>query len=398
MAQLWAGVDTGKTHHHCVVIDHDSRRLLSRRVANDEQELLGLLAAVAELAGQDQVTWAVDQADGGAALLIGLLLGHDQRLLYLPGRSVHRAAAGYRGEGKTDARDAAIIADQARMRRDLAPLRPGDTLTVELQLLTSRRADLVADRTRAINRLRGLLTGIFPALERALDLTRTGPLVLVGGYQTPAALRAIGAADLATWLRDRKVRAPDQLAAAAVAAAHQQSVALPGETLAAQLVATLAGEVVALNRQVRDLDQLIEGRFHRHKLAPVIASLPGIGTLLGAEFLAATGGDMAYFGTPDRLAAFAGLAPAPWDSGRIRGNRHRPQRYHRRLQRVFYYSALVSIGSCRESRRFYDRKRAEGKRHTQAVLALARRRVNVLWALLRDQRPYRPAPPAADAA
>jgi hypothetical protein len=126
----------------------------------------------------------------------------------------------------------------------------------------------VADRTRAINRLRGLLTGIFPALERALDLTRTGPLVLVGGYQTPAALRAISAADLATWLRDHKVRAPDQLAAAAVAAAHQQSVALPGETLAAQIVATLAGEVVALNRQVRDLDEFIEGWFRRHKLAP----------------------------------------------------------------------------------------------------------------------------------
>jgi Transposase len=51
MAQVWAGVDTGKTHHHCVVIDHDSRRLLSRRVANDEQQLLALLAAVAELAG-----------------------------------------------------------------------------------------------------------------------------------------------------------------------------------------------------------------------------------------------------------------------------------------------------------------------------------------------------------
>ena len=44
MAQIWAGVDMGKTHHHCVVMDHDGRRLLSRRVANDEQELLALLA------------------------------------------------------------------------------------------------------------------------------------------------------------------------------------------------------------------------------------------------------------------------------------------------------------------------------------------------------------------
>jgi transposase len=400
MARLWTGVDVGKTHHHCVVIDHDGRRLLSRRVANDEPELLALLAAVAELAegDQGQVTWAVDQPDGGAALLIGLLLAAEQRLLYIPGRTVNRAAAGYRGEGKTDARDAAVIADQARMRRDLTPLRPGDQVTVELKLLTGRRADLVADRTRTINRLRALLTSIFPALEQTLDVTNTGPLVLLSAYQTPTALRQVTTAQLAGWLRERKVRGADHLAAQAVAAARRQSVSLPGEHLAAQLVATLAGEVIALTQQIGDLDELIEGRFRRHKLAPLLVSLPGIGTLLGAEFLAATGGDLTFFATPDRLAAFAGLAPAPWDSGRIRGNRHRPTRYHRGLQRVFYYSAQISIGCCPDSRRFYDRKRAEGKRHTQAVLALARRRVNVLWALLRDQRPYQPAPPAADAA
>lgn len=50
------------------------------------------------------------------------------------------------------------------------------------------------------------------------------------------------------------------------------------------------------------------------------------------------------------------------------------------------------------SRKFYDRKRAEGKRHTQAVLALARRRVNVLWALIRDRRSYQVAPPVTVAA
>ncbi len=173
---------------------------------------------------------------------------------------------------------------------------------------------------------------------------------------------------------------------------------LPAEKLTAQLIAGLAGEVIALNEQVRELDKLIEDRFHRHELAPVIESMPGIGPLLGAEFLAATGGDMAAFGTPDRLAGFAGLAPAPRDSGRIRGNLHRPERYHRWLNRVFYHSAMVSITCSQESRAFYDRKRAEGKKHTQAVLALARRRVNVLWALIRDKRTYQPRPPRHAAA
>jgi transposase len=142
------------------------------------------------------------------------------------------------------------------------------------------------------------------------------------------------------------------------------------------------------------MDKLIAARFREHEHAEILASVPGLGPILGAEFVAATGGDIDAFGTPDRLAGFGGVAPAPRDSGKISGNLRRPQRYNRRLQRVFYTSALISIRCCEESRRFYDRKRAEGKRHTQAVLALARRRVNVLWALLRDQRRYQPAPPA----
>ena len=115
---------------------------------------------------------------------------------------------------------------------------------------------------------------------------------------------------------------------------------------------------------------------------------------LGAEFLAATGGDMAPLGSPDRLAGIAGLAPAPRDSGRLRGNLRRPRRYDRRLLRVFYLSALTSIRWCPASKIYYDRKRAQGKRHTQAVIALARRRLNVLWAMLRDGARYQATPTA----
>ncbi|MET8276857.1 IS110 family transposase [Streptomyces sp. NPDC005096] len=390
---IWAGVDAGKTHHHCVVINGQGDKLLSRRVLNDESELLQLLADV--LALSEDVTWAVDLADGGAALLIAVLLTHDQPLIYIPGRMVNRAAGGYRGEGKTDAKDASIIADQARMRRDLHPLRPGDEITIELALLTSRRKDLVADRTRVINRLRGLLNGIFPALERVLDFRTKGALVLLTGYQTPGAIGRLGTKRLGTWLRNRKVYNSEDLAARALEAADGQHTALPGEKLTASMVHTLASQILSLTAEIADIDDQVAERFHQHPHAKVITSLPGIGPLLGAEFLAATGGDMAFFATPDRLAGFAGLAPAPRDSGRVRGNLHRPKRYHRGLQRVFYQSALTSIRSCPESRTFYERKRAEGKRHTQAVLALARRRVNVLWALPRDNRCYSALPPLA---
>ena len=123
---------------------------------------------------------AIDLAGGSASLVIALLLQHGQRVVYLP---VNRVTAGYRGEGKTDAKDAAIIADQARMRRDLRELHVLDEDIAQLQLLSSYRADLAADRTRSINRLRALLAGIFPALERVLDFTNHGPLILISGFK-----------------------------------------------------------------------------------------------------------------------------------------------------------------------------------------------------------------------
>jgi transposase len=396
---VWAGVDAGKGEHYCVVIDADGQRLLSRRVANDEAALLELISDVTAMAVGEEITWAIDLNAGGAALLITLLIAVEQRLLYIPGRTVYHASGSYRGDGKTDAKDAAVIADQARMRRDLQPLRAGDDITVELRILTSRRTDLVADRTRAINRLRAQLLEYFPALERAFDYSSSrAALILLTGYQTPDGLRRTGTARLAAWLRKRKARNADAVATTAIEAANAQHTIVPGQQLAAAMVARLAEEVMALDTEIGDTDTMIEDRFRGHRHAEIILSMPGFGVTLGAEFLAATGGDMTTFDSVDRLAGVAGLAPVPRDSGRISGNLKRPRRYNRRLLRACYLSAHIALHTDPASRRYYDRKRAEGKRHTQAVLALARRRLNVLWAMLRDHTTYQPTAPNATAA
>ncbi|MFF3619331.1 transposase [Streptomyces sp. NPDC002467] len=172
--------------------------------------------------------------------------------------------------------------------------------------------DLVADRTRTVNRLRAQLTG----------------------YQTSAPIRRPGAKRLETWLRNRKVLRAERLAETAVEAAERQHTSLPGEKLTARMVLTPEKVVLVVNEQVAELDKVIEARFRDHRHFEVITSMPGLGIILGAEFPAATGGDMAVFGTPDRLAGFGGVAPVPGDSGKISGDLRRPQRYNRRLRRV----------------------------------------------------------------
>jgi transposase len=116
MPAVWVGIDSGKRAHDCVVIGQAGKVLLSMRVENDQSVLLDLIATVAEIAAGGELCWATDLKAGGAALLIELLTAHGHQLLYIPGRIVHHSAATYRGDGKTDAKDARI-----RTRRGCAP-------------------------------------------------------------------------------------------------------------------------------------------------------------------------------------------------------------------------------------------------------------------------------------
>ena len=388
MTAVWAGIDSGKRAHHCAVIDATGRMLLSRRVANEESALLELVTAVLALAGGDPVVWATDLNAGGAALVIALLAERGQRLLYIPGRIVHHAAATYRGDGKTDAKDARIIADQARMRTDLQPVRGADQISTDLRLLTARRTDLVYDRVRTINRLRATLLEYFPALEAAFDYSKKAPLILLSGYQTPEAIRRTGLTRLAAWLKKRGCRGSANVARKAMDAANAQYTVLRTEAVGSQLVAQLAEQIGAIDTEIARLDEQISERFAQHPDADILLSMPGFGAVLGATFIANTGGDLRAFETVDRLASVAGLAPTPRDSGRISGNHHRPRRFNRRLMRTCYLAALSSLKNSSASRAFYDRKRAEGKSHKQALIALARRRINTLWAMLRDRTTY----------
>lgn len=148
---------------------------------------------------------------------------------------------------------------------------------------------------------------------------------------------------------------------------------------------------------MKRIDKQIRETFRSHPQAEIIESLPGMGPILGAEFVVAAG-DLSAYADAGHLASTAGLVPVPRDSGRRTGNLHRPKRYSRRLRRVFYMSAQTSIIREGPNRDFYLKKRGEGCKHVQAVIALARRRASVLWALLRDGRIFTSVPPVTQAA
>jgi len=391
--RAWAGIDIGKRHHWVCVVDAEGHTMLSQKVANDEATISSTIAAVVGLAAR--VVWAVDIIGAPSALVLALLNQSGQQVRYASGRVVNTMSAGYTGEGKTDAKDAHVIAETLRLRRDLPIVDQATDLVATLALLTARRADLIGDRVRMINRLRDTLTSVFPCLEREFDYSACkGALVLLTGYATPERIRNAGQTRLTGWLKRRHVRDAAGLAARAVTAAGAQQLVLPGQDVAAGIVAELATSLLTLGQRVKDLDTQIVAALEEHPQAAIIQSMPGFGPILGATLLVAAG-DLRAFPSAGHLAAAAGLVPVPNDSGRRTGNLHKPRRYNRLLRHVFYLSAQTSMMREGPNRDYYLKKRQQGRTHTQATIALARRRIDVLWALLRDQRAYTATPPQA---
>lgn len=384
--EIWIGLDVGKEFHHAVVLDDAGEVLADRRVANREADLVKVLDTAGE---HGVVGLVIDQPGSIAQLALALARQREVPVAYIPGLVMRRAADLYPGDAKTDRRDAYVIADTARTRRDQVHwLGVDDDLLVQLRVLNGLDVDLAADSTRHANRLRDALTSISPALERAVGtkLQHAGVRDLLAKYPTPAALRTAGKTRIRTVVSKRSPRMGGSMTERVWKALGEQTVSVPAEATLGRVVAELAVELGRVRDRRDALEAEIEEVFLAHPLGPVLISLPGIGPRTGARILAEIG-DGSGFASGSKLAAYAGLAPVTRQSGiSIRGE-HRSRRGNHRLKNAMFLSAFASLADP-DSRGFYDRKRAEGKRHNAALICLARRRCDVIHAMLRTGEHY----------
>lgn len=385
---VFCGLDVGKGAHHAVALDPDGRRLADGPLPNDEPALRALFG---QLQTHGPVVVVVDQLASIGALSVAVARALGIPVGYLPGLAMRRLADLHPGEGKTDARDAFVIADAARtLPHTVRRIDADDELLAELTVLAGYDNDLAAEVTRLTNRLRDALTHVHPALERLLGghLDRAGVLDLLAAAPTPEQLGRLAPEEIAALLRPRSRRlAAGRLPAQILAALAEQTVTVPGTTAFGRVIAGLARQL----REVRDervhLAEALEQRLEAHPLAAVLTSMPGVGVRTALNLLIHVG-DAAAFPSAAHLASYAGLAPVTRRSGSsIRGEK-RARRGNKALKDTLYLSAFASLRDP-ASRAYYDRKRAEGKTNTASLLCLARRRTDVLYAMIRDRSPYR---------
>ena len=392
---LFIGNDWAEAHHDIELVDGAGQRLARRRLPEGVDGLAALHALVAdhleEDAEVDQVVVGIE-TDRGPWVQALIAAGYTVYAVNPLQVARYRERHGTSG-AKSDPGDAHVLAELVRL--DRAHHRPvsGDSEVAEhVKVLARTHQSMIWSRQRQANALRSMLREFYPAALAAFgdDLASPGALAILSIAPSPEAGRRLSQAKIAAALRragrQRGIEALAERIQAALRAPQLE--AHPGVVGAyTAAVRSLIAVITELVTQTEVLRAEVEAGFGRHPDAEIYLSQPGLGPVLGARVLAEFGDDPHRYADPKARKNYSGMAPITRASGTRRVVLARYAR-NRRLADALYHQAFTALTASPGARAYYDRQRARGATHHQALRALANRLVGILHGCLRHHTRY----------
>jgi transposase len=338
------GADIHKRNHTLVGVGAQTGELLAElQIAADEQGHQAALRWARDLDAER--VWALEDCRQVSRRLEQALLAAGERVVRVAPRLTGLSRRADRMAGKSDPIDALAVARVAvREGPGRLPSAFLDEEAMEIRLLADYREDLVAERTRAQNRLRWHLLDLCPELEAQLPVRSLGSSVH---------LRAI---------IDRLQRL---------------------ESTRAGIARELAERIREITEEVKRLQVEIKALILAHR--PALLEETGCGPLTAATLVGRAAGAERFRGEA-QFARMAGVAPIPVSSGK--SERHRLHRGgDRQLNRALHVIAITRSRLDPETRAYLDKKRAEGKSNREALRCLKRHLARRFYRLLRDPSP-----------
>ncbi len=373
------GLDVGKTSHWACLVTRDGEMLVNGPVANSEPDLDELFSRVGSgaLVVVDQV-----RNIGSLAIRRARMAGLD--VAYLPGTAMHEASKLFAGEAKTDERDAMVIAKTALGIPDaLLPVPAEDEKLEAARSLAAQRSHMVTCATRDKNRLRSVLLESCPAFEAVADLADPHWLSMLEKLGGPWGVMDAGKQALGAVTRGADRSKIDAAWNAAAKSTRPSEYKVAAEN---PQVMMLAKRI----REAREEASLLDGRIMAllkdDSAYQCLLTVPGIGPRTASELV--IGIRIEDFPDHDHLASYCGIAPRNRQSGTSISSVSASRRGNKRLKNLLIFSCNSLVRSKGRFGDYYRRCRDRGMCHGEALKAVARKRLKVIYAIMRDKVPY----------
>ena len=388
--ELQVAVDVGARTHRVAVGDDSGRLLEEFDLEHTAAGLAGFFTRIERLrtSRSAPVAVAMEGFNGWARPLDRQVLDHGWRLYNVNNLKLARYKEIFPAPAKTDAIDARRILELFRLRTHLPVAREvlqeivAATEEAErLKRLTRRRRQLVNEKVRVINRMQSDLQAVCPdLLAITADAENLWFLSLLGAREDIRKLAALRQSSL------RALEGVGRAYCAKIQAWQRQALFSHEAEWAGPMIVADARRLLALKGEIAALDRLIEPLTEACETARRVRTIPGFGPTCSGE-LAGEIGAIERFATEASLALYLGMATLDRSSGTHTGSK-RPRQVNTRAKAAMMIAVARHMEQVPSSRAYYDKKRAQGKAHNQAVRALGRQLVRVIWSMLKHQRDY----------
>ena len=391
MKSLVGGIDVGSERHHVIIMNDKEEILYDREVAQKFSDFHEAIEEFREIEAKEKVTieFAMEGKNGYGTPFDRLLIENGFRLYNVDNLKLRRFKDVFGAEWRNDRRDAKMIAKMLKLREHVDKGKEKAFIEVtkmpsvneKLKILSRHQQSLINEKTRLQSRLKKRIQEVCPDVleygnmnsKKLLRLLIKHPDFSKYKKLTMEALlkiKTIGkkkASLMLDGLRDIQ---------------YLEEMAETYKTI----ISSGAGRVLELKEEITTLDSMLEELGKQSPEVKRLISMSGVATKLSSRLVGEIG-DINRFEKEDQLAVYCGVACINDDSGKSKKTRV-VYKANRICKATMIEIAGCTIRYVPESKVYYEKKRAEGKKHNHALRCLARQLIKVIFKLLKEDRDY----------
>ncbi|WP_367354533.1 IS110 family transposase [Atribacter sp.] len=387
---LLVGIDVGCHSHQVAIAKSNGTYLKEFGISHNASGFNSLFSEITyyESTLKCPVVIGMEGFNGYARPLDQLIQQKGYTLYNINNLKLARFKELFSGPAKTDAIDARKIVEFMRIapsfqeqRRAITEIKPGNGVNQTLKRLTRRRRQLVNEKICIQNRMQADLQSVAPGL---VDLVKNVDSRWYLHFLTcRPSLR-----QLATMRKESllKIKGVGKKYAAVIASWQKEAHFSTDVDLVSSMIIEDAKRILELMEAIATIEQELEPLGEQSDLAVTIGSIPGFGLISSAE-LAGEIDNLSRFPSEKSLALYLGMAPLDNSSGKKEGCKI-AKSVNTRAKAAMMVAVAHHSWQVEESKRYYEKKRAEGKKHNQAIRSLGRHLVRVIWSLIKEKRFY----------
>ena len=384
------GIDIGKNHHEASIVSPEGKQIgRSLRFATTHKGADSLMRFIFKNIGNSPCVFGMEatghywypiysflKAKGYTICVINPIQSDSLRKMYIR-------------QTKNDSIDSFLIAEVIRFGQ-FGTTSMADENILAMRQLCRYRDSVISSRTEIKLRIGTIMEQIFPEYEKQFSsLWVSTSMGILEKYLTPENIENAPIDELFEIIKDKSHNRLTKAKAISIkeAAADTFGIKIAQDAFSFQLK-QLIDRMNFLDKQIEALD--IEIMKYYEQFDCYLHTIPGIG-IIGAATILAEIGDISRFKNSSSLIAFAGIDPTVRQSGEFNStHNHMSKRGSPYLRHAIFLAATTCSFHNSPLNAYYKKKRDQGKHHLTATGAVARKLTTVIYAVLRDSKPYEP--------